>query len=81
MYKQKNHNEFIECAITIVSEIIAEGKGPFIEPECVNYLLAIAKDLCPDMQRNFQDSCSAQSCTRCRQELERLYLEADTFDC
>ena len=70
-----------ERAVTVVSEIIAEDEGPFIESECVNYLLAIAKDLCPDKQRNFQDSYCAHSCTRCMQELERLYLEANTFDC
>jgi len=56
----------IECAITIVSEIIAEDEGPFIESECVNYLLAIAKDLCPDKQRNFQDSY-------CPQSLDKVY--------
>jgi hypothetical protein len=71
----------IECAITVVSGIIAEDEGPFIESEYVNYLLAIAEDLCPDKQRNFQDSCSSQTCSRCMQELERLYLEANTFDC
>jgi len=71
----------IECAISIVSEIIAEDEGPFIESECVNYLLAIAEDLCPDKQRNFQESDTAQTCTRCMQELERLYLEPNTFGC
>jgi hypothetical protein len=44
-----------------VSEIIAEDEGPFVESECMNYLLAIAKDVCPDKQRNFQDSYCAQS--------------------
>ena len=47
----------------------------------MNYLLAIAEDLCPDKQRNFQGINTAQICTRCMQELERLYLEANMFDC
>jgi len=64
-----------------MSEIIAEDEGQFIESECVNYLLAVVEDLCPDKQRHFQDSYTAQTCTRCMQDLERLYLEANTFDC
>ena len=62
-----------------MSEIIAKDEGPFIESEL--FVSCSYKDICPDKQRNFQDSYSAQSCTRCMQKLKRLYLEANTFDC
>jgi hypothetical protein len=53
MKKQRSCSELIRCAISVVSKKIAEGEGPFIESEYVNYLLAVTVDLCPDKQRNF----------------------------
>jgi hypothetical protein len=51
--KQRSYSELIKCAISVVSKKIAEGEGPFIESEYVNYLLAVTVDLCPDKQRYF----------------------------